>query len=122
MSQDIVTNRILGQLSADERKSVEPWLTRVDLRTNLVLHEQRGTLSRGLEMRGARVSAVAGVRRVEKHAPRGDDALSVVEDRHQLLAVRTGPVDRQLRDDLVDRGDHGAGLLQAAQSQVITIF
>jgi hypothetical protein len=44
LSQDIVTNRILGQLSADELKSVQPWLTRVDLRTSLVLHEQGGPI------------------------------------------------------------------------------
>jgi CRP-like cAMP-binding protein len=43
-SEHIVTNRILGQLSADELKSVQPWLTRVDLRTNLVLHEQGGPI------------------------------------------------------------------------------
>jgi CRP-like cAMP-binding protein len=38
-SQHIVKNRILGQLSADELKSVQPWLTLMDLRSNTVLHE-----------------------------------------------------------------------------------
>ncbi len=38
-SQHIVKNRILGQLSADELKSVQPWLTLMDLRSNVVLHE-----------------------------------------------------------------------------------
>jgi hypothetical protein len=38
-SQHIVKNRILGQLSADELKSMQPWLTPVELRSNVVLHE-----------------------------------------------------------------------------------
>src|SRR5436305_12473079 len=38
-SQHIVKNRILRQLSADELKSVQPWLTAVELRSNVVLHE-----------------------------------------------------------------------------------
>jgi hypothetical protein len=38
-SQDLVKNRILRQLSADELKSVQPWLTPVGLRSNAVLHE-----------------------------------------------------------------------------------
>jgi CRP-like cAMP-binding protein len=38
-SQHIVNNRILGQLSADELKSVQPWLTPLELRSNVVLHE-----------------------------------------------------------------------------------
>src|SRR6266436_5075332 len=37
-SQHIVKNRILGQLSADELKKVQPWLTPVELRSNVVLH------------------------------------------------------------------------------------
>ncbi len=52
----------------------------------------------------------------------GMHALSVVEDRYQLLADGAGPVDRQLGDDLVDRGDHGAGLLHAAQCQLIAVL
>jgi hypothetical protein len=40
-SQHIVKNRILGQLSADELKSVQPWLTPVELRSNTVLHEPK---------------------------------------------------------------------------------
>src|SRR5213595_2970843 len=38
-SQHIVKNRILRQLSADELKSVQPWLTPVELRSNVVLRE-----------------------------------------------------------------------------------
>ena len=38
-SQHLVKNRILRQLSADELKSVQPWLTLMDLRSNTVLHE-----------------------------------------------------------------------------------
>jgi CRP-like cAMP-binding protein len=38
-SQHIVKNRILGQLSADELNSVEPWLTPMELRSNVVLRE-----------------------------------------------------------------------------------
>jgi CRP-like cAMP-binding protein len=38
-SQDLVRNRILRQLSADELKSVQPWLTPMDLRSSVVLHE-----------------------------------------------------------------------------------
>jgi len=38
-SQHIVKNRILRQLSADELKSVQPWLTPVELRPSVVLHE-----------------------------------------------------------------------------------
>jgi CRP-like cAMP-binding protein len=43
-SQHIVKNRILRQLAADELKSVQPWLTPVELRSNTVLLEQGGTL------------------------------------------------------------------------------
>jgi CRP-like cAMP-binding protein len=38
-SQHLVKNRILRQLSADELKSVQPWLSPMDLRSNVVLHE-----------------------------------------------------------------------------------
>jgi CRP-like cAMP-binding protein len=38
-SQHLVKNRILRQLSADELKSVQPWLTAVKLQSNAVLHE-----------------------------------------------------------------------------------
>jgi hypothetical protein len=44
-SQLIVKNRILRQLSADERKSVLPWLTRVELSANAVILEQGGDRS-----------------------------------------------------------------------------
>jgi CRP-like cAMP-binding protein len=43
-TQHIVKNRILLQLSAYELKSVQPWLTPVQLRSNAVLLEQGGTL------------------------------------------------------------------------------
>ena len=39
-SQHIVKNRILRQLSADELKSVRPWLTPVQLQANTMLLEQ----------------------------------------------------------------------------------
>jgi hypothetical protein len=39
-SQHIVKNRILRQLSADELKSIEPWLVPKQLEPNAVLHEQ----------------------------------------------------------------------------------
>src|SRR5262245_36003876 len=39
-SQHIVKNRILRQLSADELKSIEPWLVPRQLEPNVVLHEQ----------------------------------------------------------------------------------
>jgi hypothetical protein len=39
-SPHIVKNRILRQLSADELKSVQPWLTPLELRSNVVLQEQ----------------------------------------------------------------------------------
>jgi CRP-like cAMP-binding protein len=39
-SQHIVKNRILRQLSADELKSIQPWLMPMQLRSNVVLHEQ----------------------------------------------------------------------------------
>jgi hypothetical protein len=35
----LVKNRILRQLSADELKSVQPWFTLQELRSNAVLHE-----------------------------------------------------------------------------------
>jgi CRP-like cAMP-binding protein len=38
-SQHIVKNRILRQLSAEELQSVQPWLTLLELRSNVVLHE-----------------------------------------------------------------------------------
>jgi CRP-like cAMP-binding protein len=38
-TQHIVKNRILRQLSADEFKSVQPWLTLMDLHSNVVLHQ-----------------------------------------------------------------------------------
>jgi CRP-like cAMP-binding protein len=37
-------NRILRQLSADELKSVQPWLNLVQLQSNVVLHEQGGPI------------------------------------------------------------------------------
>jgi hypothetical protein len=41
----LVKNRILGQLSADELKSVQPpWLTPVQLQSNTVLHEPGKTI------------------------------------------------------------------------------
>jgi CRP-like cAMP-binding protein len=43
-SQHLVKNRILGQLSADELKSVQPWLTPVQLQSNTVLHEPGKTI------------------------------------------------------------------------------
>ena len=43
-SQHLVKNRILRQLSADELKSVQPWLTLVQLQSNVVLHEQGGPI------------------------------------------------------------------------------
>jgi CRP-like cAMP-binding protein len=45
-SQHIVKNRILRQLSADELKSIQPWLTVMELRSNTVLHEQGGPIER----------------------------------------------------------------------------
>jgi len=39
-SQHIVENRILRQLSADELKSIQPWLVPKQLEPNTVLHEQ----------------------------------------------------------------------------------
>jgi CRP-like cAMP-binding protein len=38
-TQHIVKNRILRQLSADELKSVQPWLTLMELQPSTVLHE-----------------------------------------------------------------------------------
>ena len=43
-SQHLVKNRILRQLSGDELKSVQPWLTLVQLQSNVVLHEQGGPI------------------------------------------------------------------------------
>jgi CRP-like cAMP-binding protein len=45
-TQHIVKNRILRQLSADELKSVQPWLTLMDLRANTVLHESGQPIER----------------------------------------------------------------------------
>jgi CRP-like cAMP-binding protein len=45
-SQHIVKNRILRQLSADELKSVQPWLMPVELRPNAVLQEQGAAIDR----------------------------------------------------------------------------
>ena len=45
-SQHIVNNRILAQLSADELKSVQPWLTPLELRSNVVLHEPGDAMER----------------------------------------------------------------------------
>jgi CRP-like cAMP-binding protein len=39
-SEHIVKNRILRQLPADELKSVQPWLTPMQLRSNTLLQEQ----------------------------------------------------------------------------------
>ena len=41
-------------------------------------------------------------------------ALAVVEDRLEYLTVWAGPVDRQLGDDLIYGGDHGARVFHAA--------
>jgi hypothetical protein len=43
-SQHLIKNRILRQLSADELKSVQPWLTLVQLKSNVVLHEPGGAV------------------------------------------------------------------------------
>ena len=45
-TQHIVKNRILRQLSADELKSVQPWLTLQELRSNVVLHERGDSVER----------------------------------------------------------------------------
>jgi CRP-like cAMP-binding protein len=45
-TQHIVKNRILRQLSADELKSVQPWLTLVELRSNTVLQEPGDAIER----------------------------------------------------------------------------
>jgi hypothetical protein len=45
-SNHIVHDRILRQLSADELKSVQPWLTPVQLQSNTVLHEPGKTIER----------------------------------------------------------------------------
>ena len=45
-SQHIVKNRILRQLSADELKSIEPWLVPLQLRPNVVLHEPGDAIER----------------------------------------------------------------------------
>jgi CRP-like cAMP-binding protein len=39
-TQHIVKNRILRQLSPDELRSIQPWVTALELRANTVLHEQ----------------------------------------------------------------------------------
>jgi CRP-like cAMP-binding protein len=43
-SQQLVKNRILRQLLVDEIKSIQPWLTMVPLRSNVVLHEHGGPI------------------------------------------------------------------------------
>jgi CRP-like cAMP-binding protein len=43
-NRHILKNRILRQLSADELRSVQPWLTPVELRANAVLLAQGGTI------------------------------------------------------------------------------
>jgi hypothetical protein len=45
-SQHILKNRILGQLSSDELKGVQPWLTLQELRSNFVLHERGDSVER----------------------------------------------------------------------------
>src|SRR5947208_16706768 len=45
-TQYIVMNRILRQLSADELQGVQPWLTPMQLRPNVVLHEQGAAIDR----------------------------------------------------------------------------
>src|SRR6266545_5336256 len=42
----VVKNRILRQLSGDELKSVQPWLTPLELRSNVVLHEPGDAMER----------------------------------------------------------------------------
>src|SRR5436190_22394402 len=44
--QHIVKNRILLQLPADELKTIERWLTPMQLRPNVVLHEQGAAIDR----------------------------------------------------------------------------
>src|SRR4029077_8450108 len=50
------------------------------------------------------------------------DSLTIIEDRRQLLTVRRGPIDRQLRDDFVHCRNDSARLLHPAQCNVIAIF
>ena len=58
-TQHIVKNRILRQLSADELKSVQPWLTLVELRSNTVL-ARAGQLDRSDLFSAERHDLVAG--------------------------------------------------------------
>src|SRR6476659_1337623 len=50
--------------------------------------------------------------------------LSLVECENplELLAVRTGPVDRQLRNDLIHRRDDRASILHSAQRDVVSVL
>jgi len=43
-TQHIVKNRILRQLSTDELRNIQPWLTVMELRPNTVLHEQGASI------------------------------------------------------------------------------
>jgi CRP-like cAMP-binding protein len=45
-SKHLIKNRILGQLSADELKSVQPWLILQELRSSVVLHESGDPIER----------------------------------------------------------------------------
>jgi CRP-like cAMP-binding protein len=43
-ANNLAKNRILRQLSAEEIKSIEPWLSVAELRSNVVLHESGGPI------------------------------------------------------------------------------
>jgi len=65
-SQHIVKNRILGQLSADELKSVQPWLTQVQLQSNTVLHEPGKTIEQVYFSLSGMISLLAVMRSGEQ--------------------------------------------------------
>jgi CRP-like cAMP-binding protein len=43
-ANNLAKNRILRQLSAEEIKSIEPWLSVAELKSNVVLHESGGPI------------------------------------------------------------------------------
>src|SRR2546422_79255 len=61
-SKHIVKNRVLRQLSADELKSIQPWLSPIELRPNNVLQEQGAAIGLIYFPLSGMISAMKGVR------------------------------------------------------------
>ena len=102
-SQHLVKNRILRQLSADELKSMQPWLTLMDLRSNTVLHEQGGPIEQIYFPVSGMVSLLAVMQSGEAdrngHCRRRRLARGGCPHQRASIRAGDGPTGRRCSDD-----------------------